>query len=52
MEEKKEYEHLTISLSPEILKKLEEGGYNKSKIINRLLTEYFEKAKGEAINKK
>lgn len=46
------HESITISLSPEILQKLEDGHYNKSKLIDDLLTKYFaaekEKAKGEA----
>jgi hypothetical protein len=32
-----------IALSPEILKQLEEGNYNKSKLIDSLLTEHFKK---------
>ncbi len=48
------YESITISLSPELLEKLEQGDYNKSKLIDKLLTEYFkkEKAKSEATAKK
>jgi len=34
-------ESITISLSPEILQKLEDGHYNKSKLIDDLLTKYF-----------
>jgi hypothetical protein len=30
-----------VCLTPEILIKLEEGKYNKSKLIDSLLTEYF-----------
>ena len=41
--EEKEYEHISIALSPNILLKLERGDYNKSKLINRLLAEYFNK---------
>jgi len=47
MKEKKEYESITISLSPEILSKLEAGDYNKSKLIDKLLTDYFKKEKGQ-----
>lgn len=34
-----------ISLSPEILTKLEEGNYNISKLIDELLTQHFKKDK-------
>ena len=34
---------ITLALSPEILNKLEEGDYNKSKLIDKLLTKHFEK---------
>ena len=37
----KEQTKISIALSPEILKKLEEGKYNKSKLIDSLLTEHF-----------
>jgi hypothetical protein len=47
MKDKKEYEHITIALSPQVLKKLDEGEYNKSKLIDRLLTEYFQKEKNK-----
>jgi hypothetical protein len=40
-----------ISLSPEILKQLDESKYNKSKLIDSLLTEYFNK-KEKIIKKK
>jgi hypothetical protein len=32
---------ISIALDPEVLKKLDEGKFNKSKLINSLLTEYF-----------
>ena len=35
----------SIVLTPNILKKLEEGKYNKSKLIDSLLTEHYEKKK-------
>mgnify|MGYP001769790442 CR=1 FL=1 len=38
---KKEYDSITITLPPKLLKKLEEGKYNKSKLIDDLLTKYF-----------
>lgn len=34
-----------VALSPEVLKLLEEGNYNKSKLIDSLLTKYFKKKK-------
>ena len=43
--EKKKYKGISIAISPDILKKLEEGKFNKSKLIDSLLTEYFEKQK-------
>ena len=30
-----------VTISPEILKKIEEGNYNRSKLIDTLLTEHF-----------
>jgi hypothetical protein len=38
---KKEKTHVSIVLDPEILKKLEEGNFNKSKLIDSLLEKYF-----------
>jgi len=40
---KNETMKLSITLSPETIKKLEEGDFNKSKLIIRLLKEYIEK---------
>lgn len=40
---KKDYKSISIVLDPEILKKLEEGKYNKSKLIDSLLDDYFKK---------
>ncbi len=37
-EEKKK---ISVTLSPELLKKLEDGKYNKSKLIDSLLSEHF-----------
>ena len=34
---------ITIELSPEHLNKLNEGNYNKSKLIDSLLTKHFNK---------
>ena len=34
-----------IALSPEIIKQLEDGNYNKSKLIDSLLAEHFKKEK-------
>lgn len=39
-----------ISLSPEIIKQLEDSNYNKSKLIDSLLTEYFKNKKEEKWN--
>lgn len=41
MKEKKELKSITIALSPEIINELDRGDYNKSKLIDKLLTEYF-----------
>ena len=32
-----------VTISSELAKKLEEGKYNKSKLVDSLLTEYFKK---------
>jgi len=34
---------IVISISPEVAKKLDEGSYNKNKLVNRLLQEYLDK---------
>lgn len=34
---------INVVISPEILKKLNEGNYNKSKLVDSLLTEHFKK---------
>lgn len=39
----KEKKHISIVLDPEILKKLDEGKFNRSKLIDSLLVEYFKK---------
>jgi len=38
---KKETKKMSIAISPEIEKKLEEGNYNKNKLINNLLRKYL-----------
>jgi hypothetical protein len=40
---KKEYKKISIVLDPDIIKKLEEGKYNKSKLIDSLLDDYLKK---------
>ena len=42
---KKTYKKLRIVLDPEILKKLDEGKYNKSKLIDSLLDNYIKNQK-------
>lgn len=32
-----------VTISPELAEKLEKGKYNKSKLVDSLLTEYFKK---------
>lgn len=39
---KEETKTTSVSLSPEVLKKIEDGKYNRSKLIDSLLTKYFE----------
>ena len=41
----KEPKKISIALSPEIIKLLEDGKFNKSKLIDSLLTEHFTKEK-------
>ena len=43
MATKTTYKKLSIVLSPDILKKLEEGKYNKSKLIDSLLADFLDK---------
>lgn len=38
---KQEKTKISVALDKNILNKLEEGNYNKSKLIDSLLTEYF-----------
>lgn len=46
------YKKISIVLSPEILKKLEEGKYNKSKLIDSLLDDFLEKEEKKQTAKK
>jgi hypothetical protein len=48
MSKQKAYKSISIVLEPEILKKLEEGKYNKSKLIDSLLDSYFKKQKNKS----
>lgn len=43
--DKKDYKSISIVLDPEIHQKLEDGKYNKSKLIDSLLDDYFKKQK-------
>jgi hypothetical protein len=45
----KDIKKITIALSPEILIQLENGNYNRSKLIDSLLTEHFKKEKEKKI---
>lgn len=45
MSAKTTYTKISIALDPEIFKKLDEGNFNKSKLIDSLLSEYFKKRK-------
>jgi hypothetical protein len=40
---------INVVISPEILKKLNEGNYNKSKLVDALLTEHFKKESKEKL---
>ena len=48
MNEKKK---ISVALSPEILKQLENGKYNRSKLIDSLLSEHFSKENIKIVNK-
>lgn len=39
----KETKIISIALSPEIIKKIEDGNYNRSKLVDSLLSEHFKK---------
>ena len=38
---------ISVVFSPEHLKRFDEGNYNKSKLVNHLLNEYFKKEDSE-----
>lgn len=40
---KKNYKKISLAIDPELLKKLDEGKYNMSKLIDSLLDSYFKK---------
>lgn len=48
---KKEFIKISIALDPEILKKLEDGKYNKSKLIDSLLSDHFKAQRKKYIKK-
>jgi len=37
----KDNKHISIAIDPDIIKLLDKGDYNKSKLIDGLLTKYF-----------
>lgn len=43
---------ISIALDPEILKKLEEGKYNRSKLIDSLLADFLKKEEKKKQSKK
>ncbi len=45
------YKKISVALDPEVLKKLEEGNYNKSKLIDSLLADYFNSLEKDEIKK-
>jgi metal-responsive CopG/Arc/MetJ family transcriptional regulator len=42
---KKESKHISIAIQQDLLKKLDEGNFNKSKLIDELLSKHFSKNK-------
>ena len=42
---KKPQKKLSVSIDPDVNKLLEDGGYNKSKLINKLLETYLKEKK-------
>ena len=52
MSENTIYQSISIVLDPEIIKKLDEGNFNKSKLIDSLLNEYFNKEEENKTNRK
>lgn len=51
-EKEKTLTTISIALDPEILVKLEEGKYNRSKLIDSLLTEFLLKQEKKSESKK
>ena len=49
---KTKYKSISIVLDPEVLKKLEEGKYNKSKLIDSLLADFFKGQEKQQQDKK
>ena len=47
---KKESKHISIAIDTDILKRLDEGNYNKSKLVDSLLTEYFKNKNRQKAN--
>ena len=45
----KEPKKISVALSPEIIKLLEDGKYNKSKLIDSLLTEHLAEEKNKKL---
>ena len=48
---KKTLKTISIALDPEILQKLEEGKYNRSKLIDSLVTKFLDKEEKKRANK-
>ena len=46
----KESKHISIALDPDILKQLEDSNYNKSKLIDKLLSEHFKNKNRQKAN--
>jgi hypothetical protein len=46
----KDNKHISISINPDILNLLDEGNYNKSKLVDSLLTEYFKNKNRQKAN--
>lgn len=49
---KNTYKKFSIVLAPEIIKKLEEGNYNKSKLIDSLLEKFLDEEEKKKLIKK
>lgn len=48
----KETKTISIAISPEIIKKIKDGNYNRSKLIDSLLSEHFRKENENKLEKK